>query len=611
MCGVVGIISFGGRRIEEEEVANLTATLNHRGPDGSGTFINAAGNVALGHTRLAILDISNDASQPMTDQRENLTISFNGEIYNFLELKNELMSLGHVFTNMSDTEVILCGFIEWKEDLFLKMNGMWSIIIWDEENKTLYSCRDRFGVKPLYYLKMQNRIIFSSETQSFQIISPSRSINRKVLSDTLHNVYHTEGTSSTIYEDCFSLPPGTLMRIDSNGKIEHRKWWSIEDHIDELDVGRITDHVEEFRELFSDACRLRMRSDAHISTALSGGLDSSVVFAQCMEIALNDPMPRSSRQKPVSTPHTISLPGSEWDETRYAIAIADMYGTGIHKIEPNMAEFFENLVAKTKHFDNIRYLPDITHQAYERMRSNGFKISIDGHGADEIFFGYPDMIDTYNSKIDLRGFTQPPSFRDSLKTRLRQMRAKADLKSSFFLRRNANSRPWIYRAPTWPRCYSGRPLNRDQEISINEIYHYRLPTILRNFDQGSMLHGIEIRSPFLDWRLVTKGISLASGEKFDSHNNKKIVRQAFEGRIPDCILNRKDKIGINSPLETWMLESPSMFLDILHDRKFLESDIWDGRVIRDYFCDIISKKVVDRHTASRIWPIINAHILMN
>jgi len=610
MCGITGIIRFSGPKIERADIENLTSTLHHRGPDGSGTFINNTGNVALGHTRLAIFDLSNHAAQPMTDRHEKFTIVFNGEVYNFIELKEELRLLGHQFSTNGDTEVILTGLLEWGEAFFARMNGMWAILLWDHRQEQLIACRDRFGVKPLYFHNLQNSIIFSSETQSFGQFLPSRSINKKILSTTLRNIYYPESENLTIYSDCFSLEPGTLIRIDKHSNIQKVCWWSIEDHIPENTMN-YSARKQRFEELFADACRLRMRSDARISTALSGGLDSSVVFAQCAEIALGIHGKSDSRQSTVSEPHTIGLTGTKWDETNYATAVAKMYETDIHVVQPSVTDFFDHIVENVRHFDNIWYMPDITHLVYRQMRQNGFRISIDGHGADEIFFGYPDMIDDYYGNSDT-GIRHPELYQPSFLTpHLRRLRAKLETSINSLAGRRQRSPIWIFRDADNTTLYSGRQLARDQEISVNEIFHSRLPTILRNFDQSSMLSGIEVRSPFLDWRVVAFGLSLPMNDKFDRTHNKKIIRDSFKNRIPDIVLNRKDKIGIDSPLEYWTRRKPSMFLDMVHDQRFLESDVWNGPVIRDHMCAALDAGTMTRHDASRLWAILNAYMLMS
>lgn len=609
MCGIAGIVRLHGPRIEATEIERLTATLAHRGPDGSGTFINDTGNVALGHTRLAILDLSNHAAQPMTDRHERYTIVFNGEIYNFIELKEELSLLGHQFSTSSDTEVILSGFLEWGEALFSRMNGMWAILIWDHRQKKLTACRDRFGVKPLYFHKFQNSIIFSSETQSFGQFIPNRRINKRVLSTTLRNVYFPESENLTIYENCFSLEPGTLINIDKNFDVVKNVWWSIEDHIADNTMDD-AEKLQKFEDLFADSCRLRMRADTKISTALSGGLDSSVVFAQCAEIALKNDRNSGSRQSTVSEPHTIGLPGTQWDETNYASAVARMYQTGIHVVQPDVEDFLDHLIENTRHFDNIWYMPDITHLVYRQMRKNGFKISIDGHGADEIFFGYPGMVDVYFGEVKKGTRRLKSSNSKFIVSKLRKIRSRIENSRNFLSKRRQRPPIWIFDDGDDFTSYSGPDIGKDKEISINEIYHHRLPTILRNFDQSSMMSGIEVRSPFLDWRIVVFALSLPANDKFDKIHNKKIIRKSFANRIPTSILNRKDKIGIDSPLEYWMRQKPSIFLDMVHDRDFLESDVWNGPVIRDHLCAALKAETMNRHDASRLWTIFNAHMLM-
>lgn len=610
MCGITGIVRFGARRVERPEIERLTATLNHRGPDGSGIFISEDGHVALGHTRLAILDLTDKAAQPMTDMSGSLTIVFNGEIYNFLELRSALAKRGHAFRSDSDTEVLLAGFKEWREDLFERLNGMWAMLLWDSKKETLIASRDRFGVKPLFVQKLSNEMIFSSETKSFGDFLPRRNFDKRVISNSLSNTYYPLSKNLTIYDNCTSIEPGKIVKIRKNGVTETRTWWKIEDNIPECRADA-PERLEEFRELFKDACRIRMRSDVRISTALSGGLDSSVTFAQCAEIVSASVGESNDRQISVAEPHTISLPNTGWDETEHASSVASMYGAKIHRVTPKAHEFLDNLIRNTKHFDNIWYLPDVTHTVYGAMRENGYKISMDGHGADEVFFGYPDMIAAYSDSPNFDTIPSYSEWKNKLISGSRRLTSKFGRTPRQVWTSRLTNQPWVFRNAEPINRYKGRKLERDQEISVNEVCNFRLPTILRNFDQSSMLSGIEIRSPFLDWRVVVYGLSLPIFDKFDENQNKKIIRTAFRSRIPDTVLDRRDKIGINSPLENWILSRPSIFLDMVDDRSFIESDIWNGPVIRDYFHRIVRSGKISRYDICRVWPFLNAHILMN
>lgn len=313
------------------ELERFTDTLRHRGPDGRGTFID--GNLGLGHRRLAILDLSDAGKCPMSyggaDGRR-YWITYNGEIYNFLELRSELQKLGHRFHTETDTEVVLAAFAQWGGDCLLRFNGMWALAIWDTVERVLFLARDRFSVKPLYYLST-GRFAFASELKAFLALDTfSPGLNEEIVPGIIQNSYSYEGTNQeTILRGIRRLPGGHCLVLKDDGHYTIKKWWETQDHIPQIPA-RYEEQVEQFRELFLDAVRIRMRSDVPIGTCLSGGIDSSAIASS---MAWNYHEGKTGLERCADDwQHTFiaGFPGTEIDECECAAEVVKHIGAKAH-----------------------------------------------------------------------------------------------------------------------------------------------------------------------------------------------------------------------------------------------------------------------------------------
>src|ERR1700756_3423535 len=277
MCGIAGIVNIDGRAVEPAAISRLTDLLAHRGPDGDGHWFSAERNVALGHRRLAIIDPGPGGYQPMLSEDQRYVIVYNGEIYNFLELRLELEALGVKFRTQSDTEVILAAWQAWQENMLLRFNGMWALAIFDTKTRDLFLARDRFGIKPLLYAASSSHFVFASEQRALVdsgLISTS--IDVAVARRQMIDAFGIEGGERALYRDVRRLPAGHLLWL-RDGRPTIRRWWSTLDHLSAVPRTE-EERVERFGELFRDAVALRMRSDVPIGTCLSGGFDSSAVI---------------------------------------------------------------------------------------------------------------------------------------------------------------------------------------------------------------------------------------------------------------------------------------------------------------------------------------------
>ncbi|MCW3078456.1 MAG: hypothetical protein JWO32_3065, partial [Bacteroidetes bacterium] len=278
MCGIAGIYYLNQQAVNTEDLTRFTDSMKHRGPDGSGYELYANNSLGLGHRRLSILDVSEAGKQPM-HYLGRYAITYNGEVFNFVEIKNELTTKGYQFSTQTDTEVILAAYHEYGTDCLLKFNGMWAFAIWDKKEQTLFLARDRYGVKPLHYVYLPGKLFaFASETIAFKHLEGfTRSFDEQNLVTAIQSSSYIEASGKTIFKSIQQLLPGHQASISANKELNIKRWWNTADHLVtvESDYAR---QVEAFKELFFNACKIRMRSDVTIASALSGGLDSSSVY---------------------------------------------------------------------------------------------------------------------------------------------------------------------------------------------------------------------------------------------------------------------------------------------------------------------------------------------
>jgi len=650
MCGIVGIWNFNQDDIPEQELDRFVDSLSHRGPDGRGIFRDRKERLSLGHRRLAILDLSPTGRQPMSYGDKRYWITYNGEIYNFLELRRELRVLGHRFISESDTEVILAAYAQWGEDCQLRFNGMWAFAIWDRAEKTLFLSRDRFGIKPLHYVYTGRYFAFASEIKSFlELKSFEPRFDLELVSETIGNINGLEGTEFCLLEGVKRLVGGHCLTIRKGQEPRIRKWWNTLDHLEEVPPS-LTKQQEKFRQLFFDACRIRMRSDVPLATSLSGGLDSSSVVCTINEIAGTGGL--SERMNPDWQRTFIAcFPGTSLDEQEYAKIVVDD-----KKVKP--------LFTETRIDDYIDRIEQIVFQLeeiywvllaglwinYKAMRENDIRISLDGHGADELLGGYPfavqeEMLNALfprgrlarylELKKILVGFADnhyPAStfFGDLRRAAFQRFSSntitKPVLKRVTGIHQRINRVINQYQAavpqynsylipPRQMRLHLNLPADQLEKLSdLNRsLYYYFhftiLPTILRNFDRASMAHGVEIRMPFMDWRLVRFVFSLPDSSKIGGGYTKRILREAMRNIVPEPIRRRRTKIGFTSPMEHWFKGPLKEFLlDTLGERDFLTTPIWNGAAI---------KKVTEANfedqgklNLEKVWPFLNAHLLI-
>lgn len=519
MCGIAGF-AFGPTPVDSDHLRRFTNALAHRGPDGADVWTD--GVIGFGHRRLSILDLTEAGACPMrvmAPDGRSAIITYNGEVYNFLELRDELRNAGWQFRSGTDTEVVAAAWLQWGEAALLRFNGMFAFAIWEIGARRLVLVRDRFGIKPLFY-HGGTRLAFASELKAFLRLDGFRAqMNHGVAQRLVQDSGPVEGTTNeTLLAGVTQLPGGHLLDIDAEGHGTVRRWWDSSAHLSDV-PHRYEDQVEAFRALFIDAVRLRLRADVPVGTCLSGGLDSSAVTGAIAALhAGGSAGPRQLERTATDWQHAFiaAYPGSDLDEQRHAAQVVAHTGVQAHVIgfdHTRATASVQQCIWSAESPHGIVSAP--VWNLYRNLRKSGVLVSLDGHGADELLGGYT--------------------------THLRVPRAKLSAHLH------------------------------------TELHHTVLPSILRNFDRASMAHGIEVRMPFLDWRVVTFGLALPAESRIGGGFTKRVLRDATRGLIPDSIRDRRSKIGFNAPLIEWYNSSLNDFLGaVTHLPFFRETSLWDG-----------------------------------
>jgi asparagine synthase (glutamine-hydrolysing) len=603
MCGIAGIVNFRGEPVEQAEIEHLTNLVAHRGPDGAGYWFSAEHNVAFGHRRLAIIDPGPGGYQPMLSRDGRHVIVYNGEIYNFLELRRELEALGENFRTESDTEVILAAWRTWREGMLCRFNGMWALAIFDTETRHLFLARDRFGIKPLLYAMSPRHLVFASEHRALVqsgLITPS--IDTDVARRLMLDAFGIEGSDRTLCREVRRLQGGHLMWV-REGRPEIRRWWRTIDHLPSVpatEAGR----VERFGELFRDAVALRMRSDVPIGTCLSGGFDSSAVICAMSAHEKAGMGPRDSaawRHAFVAT-----FPGASNDERPMAEEAAAWAGVDPTILEVVRQDALTEIDRILEGSDDVYIsLPSAMWLLYRELSRQKVLVSLDGHGADELMGAYRQEGQSAAFRVRnlLAGVTSSSPLASRCVDTLRAMMVKGE--GYYFLRGGLRA------IPTQLSLVGDDDVLPQEWGSLNRrlyrMFHGTvLPTILRNFDRVSMAHGVEVRMPFMDWRLVTYTMALPETSKSSGGYTKMIARRAMEGRMPESIRVGRRKVGFNSPMPEWLNGPLADWTVSLLDRKVAAfTEIVDEVSLRRTVDRLTSSKKWDWVSVGRIWPYLN------
>lgn len=590
MCGIAGIILNNGHRVPADRLQQMTDAMAHRGPDGSGMWQNESGAVALGHRRLSIIDLSNDAAQPL-HYLNRYTISYNGEIYNYIELRNELLQKGYAFHTQSDTEVILAAYDCWKNDCVQHFDGMFAFAIWDEREQTLFAARDRFGEKPFYYHYDGNQFLFASELKALWAAGINRSWNHLMLLNFLANG-HTQNAvdaSLTFYENIFCIPPGHYATFKLRSReLYVNLYWDLDKQANQ----KITEEeaIEQFRFLFQTSVQRRLRSDVPVGTSLSGGLDSSSIVTM------------SSLLNAGSDSHqcfTAVFPGFEKDELKYAKAVADQFHLQQHIVQPT-AESFINDFQQLSYFQEQPFGSSSVYAQYKVMqlaKEQNVTVLLDGQGADETLAGYNKYIHWYLQE-------QVARFKYGFAMQERILLQQNDIPfhwgfanymaALFPIVANAQleelERKRILVHPHISRDYAHAHYDKFYSVykppvsKLNDILYFNtmqqgLGELLHYADRNSMAHSRETRLPFLSHELVEFVFSLPSHFKIHNGFPKWLLRKVMDEKLPDGIVWRTNKVGYEPPQKSWM--EHTQIKEMIHEsrKKLVTEKILDEDVL--------------------------------
>ena len=566
MCGIAGVLPLDSSRIDLASLQRMTEAINHRGPDGDGHWVSSDGRVGLGHRRLAILDLSERGAQPM-HYLGRFIITLNGEIYNYLEIREELIKKGHRFISESDTEVLLAAYSEYGIAVLERLDGMFAFAIWDEQKRTLFCARDRFGEKPLFYHYVPGKMFaFASEIKSLFAFGAPRRINNRMLFnylayDVIENPY---AKSTTFFEEISKLEAAHYILIDGHGALTAHRYWAIP----EINIDYTTSFeaaCERFRDLFTQSVKRRLRSDVPVGTSLSGGLDSSSVLCTISRILDGT----GQGQKTFSA----RFHESALDEGDFIRLAADAASARTYFTWPDARALLGNIDRVFYHQEEPFGTASIFAQweVMKLAKQEGVTVLLDGQGADETLGGYTHYFRTLFRELYAK---DRPRFREEVRAyeEIHKRPFKTDwrfkceaiqpraLRSLGKARRRFSRPDYLQHLhPDFAAEYKMDPPPFRAFGELNEtLKHstegYGLEKLLRFADRNSMAFSREVRLPFLNHELVEFLFTLPASYKIGQGWTKRVLRNAMEPILPRRITWRVDKLGFDSPQEAWLKE---------------------------------------------------------
>lgn len=568
MCGIAGIISSNP---SEEELLKMLEKQVHRGPDHTGSF-NDKGYAAIGHNRLSIIDLSTAADEPFCDNSGRYYLTFNGEIYNYIELKEELKDY-YDFRTSSDTEVLLASYIHWGKNCLEKFRGMFAFGIWDTEKKELFAARDRFGVKPFYYTVQDGSFYFSSEIKALQIVPGTSRPNEKVWAN-----YFTYGSygmpEETFYENISQLPGGYFLK-SSHGEFAVEKWYDFEAEIAKIPTGyRFEEAKKKYYDLLKESILLRFRADVPLGFNISGGIDSSLLLA-LVNLFGNNKKIRA---------YTFFTGDERYDELPWVekmIATTDNPLTSI-KFSSEDVEESSKFMSKAQD-EPFGGIPTLAYSGiFKRAQKDGIKVLLDGQGMDEQWAGYDYYLENMDSGSTIQGTGSGSPFRKNV--------LAADFAA-------------LAEKPSYPKPFD----NKLQNMQYRDLFFTKIPRALRFNDRLSMAYGVELREPFLDHKLVEFAFTMPSEFKIQNGAGKYMLREILKPLVPADI-SYAPKRALQTPQREWLANELTAFTqENLNKLKLSPVAAWFN------FSEIEKEwkayKNGDNESSFHIWQLINAALV--
>jgi len=656
MCGISGVISFNNKHEAVKSLPNILNEIKHRGPDDEGCVffsekevlatygkdtpenvkssslsyspksefskIDTTFNIGLGHRRLSILDLSEKGHQPMCDDSEKYWMVYNGEVYNYQDIRLELEQLGHQFTTETDTEVVLKSYIEWGKDCLHKFNGMWSFVIYNKETNQLFGARDRFGVKPFYYIHNKDNFAFCSEIKGLlKLNNFKKEINPVAVYDYLV-MSKMEIDSETFFKNIFELKPAHSFELNTtSGELSIEKYYTLKHNKSwkTLNSDNLRSTINELKQTITKAISIRLNADVKTGSCLSGGIDSSTVVTKINELLNQKEIKQIGKEQEV---FTSSYPNTKIDESGWAKIVVDQTKTSWNQTFPNSKDL-QNQIEDLVYAQDIPFGSPTSFSQFkvmELINKKNVRVSIDGQGADELFGGYSPHFTSiiFNA---LKSFSFK-SIRDNLKSP----------DGSF------SNHSQVYRLPIqhfiakyFPTIYYNKLIKKQPELSflskslihtnkarfrfMNDQFssslngllnfqftNYGLKQLLRTADRSSMHFSVESRMPFVDdIDLVESVFNISGANKIKGGISKVLLREAMKDVLPKEIYNRTDKLGFATPQKEWFKDLKPYFKEIIESQKTDEFVDWDD--LNNNF-ETVFNHAINTDT-KRLWRLIN------
>lgn len=605
--------------IERSAVERMADSLFHRGPDDSGIYLDAS--VGMGFRRLSILDLSEAGHQPMVTADQQYVLVFNGEIFNYLELRTELITLGYEFRSSGDSEVLLAAYREWGRECLAKLNGMWAFVIYDRRRRCLFGSRDRFGVKPLYVSRVDGVVQFASEIKALRASGYLRTgINWKTAAAFLLEG-RLDSQAETFYEGIEEIPPGSGFEVGLDGTWQQWLFWSLES----LSPTIVENPADTFADLFEDSVRIRMRSDVPVGVCLSGGLDSTaIICAAARQQGEGGARSREALQ-------AFCYMAKEFDESRYIADTLAQTHAQLRQLETSPSELWSDL-QKLLWFQDEPVHTMTAVVGYQLMRlaaSHGIRVVLNGQGADETIAGYSSYFQDYWVSLIQRGRVG-----DAWRAITEYSQAHGGSASQRFKEAVVRCVSWklhkVHAYRNWAQARRQARLRENRWYS-HELLSYAgsgaaatpvatlshalkqsivsapLPLYLRIEDRNSMAHSVEARLPFLDYRLVSFVCGLPDEWKVRGPWNKYVLREGMRGRMPESVRGRVDKMGFPTASKKWFAHDLYEPLrDVLASQTVRERGIYNAKVI---LADLERHRKGEADFANRLFHIAEFELL--
>ena len=603
MCGFVGYVSNHskqGAKNKKKLIEKMNQSIVHRGPDEEGYYIDES--ISMGFRRLSIIDIEN-GHQPLPYKEERYWIIFNGEIYNYLELRDELIRKGHCFQTTSDTEVIIAAYAEYKENITAKLRGMFSFVIWDKQEKSFFGARDQFGIKPFYYASEEEGLYVASEKKSILSILKDKELDQVALQNYL--TFQYVPSSDTLHKAIKELPPGHMITKNRDEELIIKQYW-------QADFNPVMKTEETFskeiKDSLYDSIEKHMRSDVTVGSFLSGGIDSSIITAIAREF--------NPKLKTLS----VGFEREGFNEINLAQETAEKLNVENFSYTITPQEFMDEFPKFVWHMDDPLADPAAVPQFFlAKLARKHVKVALSGEGADEIFGGYG----MYNEPHSLRLFANTGRLTNYAINQLARLMPEGVKGKSFLLRGTTSlehryvgnakifeeaekkqlltnyNKNYPYRLVTqqlYQQTIGYNPIDRMQLIDINT---WLSGDLLLNADRTTMAHSLELRTPFLDKEVFNVAQQIPANLRIANGTTKYILRKAVEGIVPDDVLYRK-KLGFPVPIRHWLKdEMYEWALKIITDSET------DHLVNKKYVIDLLNKHKVGKIDYSRkIWVML-------